>query len=97
MEHRRQQAQEEIDQLMEKVGPDITDRVGRFLTAREQGEEPDVETMPAELRRDYARIFRLKAEIEGLKSSEATSEYSHEFHALAAKAFLAMGDLFALE
>ena len=75
MEHRAQQAQEEIDSLMQRLGPDLSLRIGQFLTEREQREaEPEIATIPAELRKDYARVYELKAEIEDLKSAGARSD-----------------------
>lgn len=95
MEHRAEQLREEIDRLMENIGPDLTSRVGQYQTEKQQHDtEPELAAVPPELRKDYARVFHLKAEIEDLKALGAQADYAHQFHAQAAEAFRNLRDRF---
>lgn len=94
MEDRKRQLQEEIGHIVEKIGPGVSNRVGRFLTTREQEWEPDVEDMSDELKADYADLFHKKAEIEALEYFAANSDDARAFHQGRESAFLALRNLF---
>lgn len=94
MEDRKRHLQEEIDRILEKIGPDVSERVGWFLTAREQDRKPDVEDMPPELKVDYANLFHKKAEIEAVKYLAANSEDVRAFHQSQETAFIVLRNLF---
>lgn len=98
MEHRAEQLQARIDGLMEEIGPGISLRVGQFQTEKEQQDaQPDMESMSPELKRKYAQVFHMKAEIEDIKSLGAWADYAKEFHGKTAEAFRVLRDRFRNE
>lgn len=96
-EHSKAEMKAEIDQIMERVGPEVVRRSGQMLFAEQQGTDFDLEDVSIDFLEDHVQLLDLKAKVEDEEEKEALSDYAREYHRRAAASLRAHRDLFQLK